>query len=191
MVLPFDLKRVVIGVVIGGALGFGYHKLIGCRTGACPLTATPLRAITYGVVVSLLFTLAGCKKSGSATAQAANPEPSTKESTMSNISSVIHLTSGAFEKVKAQDKPVIIDFWAPWCGPCRTQGPILDQVSIQMGDRAIVAKVNVDEEPALAAPFEVQAIPTLIILKGGKVVQRFTGVQQAEVLVKALEAAGA
>ena len=110
---------------------------------------------------------------------------------MSTASNVIHLTSGAFEKVKNQDKPVLIDFWAPWCGPCRTQGPILDQVSIQIGDRAIVSKVNVDEEPTLAAPFGVQAIPTLVILKGGQVVQRFTGVQQAETLVKALEAAGA
>ena len=110
---------------------------------------------------------------------------------MSTASNVIHLTSGAFEKVKGQDKPVLIDFWAPWCGPCRMQGPILDQVSIQIGDRALVTKVNVDEEPNLAKPFDVQAIPTLVILKGGKVVQRFTGVQQADALIRALEAAGA
>jgi len=188
MVLPFDLKRVALGVLVGGLLGFGYQKLVGCRTGACPLTATPLRAITYGVIVSLFFTLAGCKKADSPITP---HEPSKKEPTMSTVSNVIHLTSGAFEKVKGQDKPVIIDFWAPWCGPCRMQGPILDQVSSQIGDRAIVTKVNVDEEPGLAAPFGVQAIPTLVILKGGKVVQRFTGVQQADTLVKALEAAGA
>jgi thioredoxin 1 len=191
MVLPFDLKRVALGVVVGGVLGFGYQKLVGCRTGACPLTATPLRAITYGIVVSLFFTLAGCKKTDSASSPANPSEPSKKEPIMSNAANVIHLTAGAFEKVKGQDKPVLIDFWAPWCGPCRTQGPILDEVSGQIGDRAIVAKVNVDEEPGLAAPFGVQAIPTLVILKGGKVVQRFTGVQQADTLVKALEAAGA
>ncbi|HWQ10774.1 MAG TPA: thioredoxin domain-containing protein, partial [Holophaga sp.] len=84
------------------------------------------------------------------------------------MSNVIHLTSGAFEQVKGQDRPVLIDFWAPWCGPCRMQGPILDQVSDRIGDKAIVAKVNVDEESALSEPFGVQAIPTLVVLKGGK-----------------------
>ena len=92
------------------------------------------------------------------------------------MSNVIYLTAAAFDKIKGQDKPVIIDFWAPWCGPCRTQGPILEQVSDKVGDRAIVAKVNVDEEPGLSAPFGVQAIPTLVVLKAGKVVQRFVGV---------------
>ncbi|HNX32103.1 MAG TPA: thioredoxin [Holophaga sp.] len=105
------------------------------------------------------------------------------------MSNVIHLTAAAFDKVKGQDKPVIIDFWAPWCGPCRSQGPILEQVSEKIGDQAIVAKVNVDEEPELSAPFGVQAIPTLVVMKGGKVVQRFVGLQQADTLVKALEAA--
>jgi len=104
------------------------------------------------------------------------------------VSNVIHLTTAAFDQVKSQEKPVVIDFWAPWCGPCRTQGPILEQVSDRVGERAIIAKVNVDEEPTLAAPFGVQAIPTLVILKGGKVVQRYVGVQQADTLVQAVEA---
>ena len=107
------------------------------------------------------------------------------------MSNILHITTGAFPKVATQDAPVLIDFWAPWCGPCRAQGPILDQVSEAVGDRAIVAKVNVDEEPQLAATFGVQSIPTLVVLKGGHVAKRWVGVQQAPILVQALEAAGA
>jgi thioredoxin 1 len=151
-----------------------------------------LRAITYGAVIGLLFSLSACSKGGSPTAASQAPDQSnSKEAIMASATNVIHLTTGAFDQVKGQTKPVIIDFWAPWCGPCRTQGPILDQVSSQLGDRAIVAKVNVDEEPTLAGSFGVQAIPTLVVMKGGKVVQRFTGIQDANTLIRALEAAGA
>nr|WP_320132617.1 thioredoxin [uncultured Holophaga sp.] len=99
---------------------------------------------------------------------------------------VLNITTAAFDKVKALQQPVLIDFWAPWCGPCRTQGPILDQVAEQVGDRAVVGKVNVDEESALAQQFGVQAIPTLVVLKQGQIAQRFTGVQDAATLVAAL-----
>ena len=107
------------------------------------------------------------------------------------MSNVIHITTGAFEKISKQDSPVLIDFWAPWCGPCRMQGPILDQVSDTVGEKAIIAKVNVDEEPQLAATFGVQSIPTLVVLKGGQIAKRWVGVQQAPTLIQALEAAGA
>lgn len=107
------------------------------------------------------------------------------------MSQVIHLTSGAFSKVTEQPSPVLIDFWAPWCGPCRMQGPILDDVARTMGEKAIVAKVNVDEEPHLAAQFGVQSIPTLVILKGGSLQQRMVGLQPAQTLVQALLQAGA
>ena len=100
----------------------------------------------------------------------------------------ITLTVANFEEsVVKSPLPVLIDFWAPWCGPCQTQGPILEAVAARMGDRAVVTKVNVDEESSLAAQFGVQAIPTLVILKQGKVVQRFVGVQQAQELVAALD----
>jgi thioredoxin 1 len=103
------------------------------------------------------------------------------------VSEVIHLTTPAFGAVSQQPKPVLIDFWAPWCGPCRTQGPILDQVAAHVGDKAIVAKVNVDEEPDLAGQFGVQSIPTLVVLQAGQIVKRFVGVQQAGTLVQALD----
>jgi thioredoxin 1 len=103
------------------------------------------------------------------------------------MSQVIHLTTGAFEKIAGQTAPVLIDFWAPWCGPCRMQGPILDEVARSAGEKAIVAKVNVDEEPQLAAQFGVQSIPTLVILKGGRIQGRMVGVQQAHTLLNALQ----
>jgi len=83
----------------------------------------------------------------------------------------------------------LVDFWAPWCGPCKMQIPILDQVAEKIGDKATIAKVNVDDFPAPAAQFGVRGIPTLILFKDGEVVQQFVGVQQKDVLTGAIESA--
>ena len=83
---------------------------------------------------------------------------------------------------------VLVDFWAPWCGPCKMQGPILDKVAEKVGDKAVLAKVNVDESPALAAKFGVRSIPTLILFKNGQKVNDFIGVQQEAALVEVLTA---
>ena len=88
---------------------------------------------------------------------------------------VINITSANFEsEVLHSDKPVLLDFWATWCGPCRMLSPIVDEVAEERG--AIkVGKVNVDEQPELAGQFDVMSIPTLLVLENGKLVNRAVG----------------
>ena len=81
----------------------------------------------------------------------------------------------------------LVDFWAEWCGPCQMMLPILEELTTVMGDKATVAKVNVDEAPALAAQFRVMSIPTIIIFKDGQPVDQMVGVQQVDALKEALE----
>ncbi len=76
----------------------------------------------------------------------------------------------------------LVDFWAEWCGPCQMMLPILEELSTKMEGKAKISKVNVDENPALAAQFRVMSIPTLLVMKDGEVVEQLVGVQQADAL---------
>jgi thioredoxin 1 len=86
-------------------------------------------------------------------------------------------TSTFADTVLKSEKPVLVDFWAPWCGPCRMVGPVVEKLSRDLAATHVVAKINVDEEPDLAAQFGVQSIPTLLLFKGGKVVAKTVGFQ--------------
>ena len=81
------------------------------------------------------------------------------------------------EKVLKADKPVMVDFWASWCGPCKMVGPIIDEISEEYAGKVTVGKVNVDEEGSLASEYAVVSIPTIIIFKDGKQVEKLVGVR--------------
>lgn len=87
-----------------------------------------------------------------------------------------------FEKLIAESKPTLVDFFATWCGPCKMQSPILEQVKNSVGDKANIIKVDIDRNQELAAHYRVQSVPTLILFKGGEVVWRGVGLQQADFL---------
>ena len=83
---------------------------------------------------------------------------------------VIHLNSSNFDSTISSDKPVLVDFWAPWCGPCRMLGPTIDELADTVGDSALICKLNVDESPDIAQKYGVNQIPTIIFFKKSKMV---------------------
>ncbi|MDY3080091.1 MAG: thioredoxin [Oscillospiraceae bacterium] len=97
--------------------------------------------------------------------------------------SVINITNESFEnEVLRADKPVLLDFWASWCGPCRMVSPIVDEIAEERSD-IVVGKINVDEQPALASRFGIMSIPTLVVMKDGKVANHAVGARsKAQIL---------
>jgi thioredoxin 1 len=87
----------------------------------------------------------------------------------------IHLTEDAFKKAIQANQPVLVDFWAPWCGPCKALGPTIDKLSELYQGKAVVAKINIDDVPELAVQLEVSSIPTVKIFKNGAEIESFTG----------------
>jgi thioredoxin 1 len=104
--------------------------------------------------------------------------------------SVIHVSEGTFDaEVLKSDKPALVDFWAPWCGPCRAIAPVLDEIANEYKDKVKVAKVNVDENRTLAGNHGVMSIPTMILFKNGKVMDKLIGLVPKERLKELLDKA--
>jgi thioredoxin 1 len=93
----------------------------------------------------------------------------------------------SFQEVIHSDKPVLVDFFATWCGPCKMMSPILEQVKQSLGDAVTIIKVDVDKNPQAANAYRIQGVPTLMVFKNGKVLWRQSGVVQANMLINVLK----
>jgi thioredoxin 1 len=100
----------------------------------------------------------------------------------------IEITDANFNEIIASDKPVLVDFWAEWCGPCRMIGPVVEELAGEYEGKAVIGKVDVDRNPQISAQFGVRSIPTLLVFKDGKVVDKQVGAVPKNVLAQKLDA---
>jgi len=99
---------------------------------------------------------------------------------------VLHVQAGDWQGLETSSKPVFLDFWADWCGPCKMLGPTFERLAERFGDQVTFAKVNVDELPDIANKFAIRSIPTLILLQGGNVVEKMVGLRSEQEIAQVL-----
>jgi len=99
---------------------------------------------------------------------------------------IAHLTSDTFKTAIASPAPVLVDFWAPWCGPCKAIAPILEELATELDGQVTITKVNVDENDAISAEYGVRAIPTMLLFKGGQLVETLVGMMPKATLKEKL-----
>ena len=100
----------------------------------------------------------------------------------------ININEASFERAVIQSPiPVVVDFWAPWCGPCKMIAPLLDEIAKESGDRFRVAKVNIDDDPGLQQRFEIRGVPTLLFFSGGELRDQIVGAGAKKTIVEKLE----
>jgi len=104
------------------------------------------------------------------------------------MSKPIEITDDNFEEVINSEKPVLVDFWAEWCGPCKMIGPIVEELAGEYDGKAVVGQVDVDANPQVSAKFGIRSIPTLLVFKGGEIVDKQVGAVPKSILSQKLDA---
>ena len=150
-------KLIIIGALIGGIIGFLYYNFIGCKSGTCAITSKPINSTIYGAILGGLMV------------------------------SLFKQNKMKFNDIISSDKPVLVDFFAEWCGPCKSMSPILKEVKDAVGDKVTIIKLDVDKNPQTASQYRVQGVPTLILFKNGNILWQQSGVVSKNQLVKTLQ----
>lgn len=163
--------KLLIGILIGGALGALMGHFGKCSSGGCPLTANPLRGAIYGAVLGALFAFS------SGTRQQSLPEGGAPHIT----------TQEELTTVLSAGTPCLIDVYSERCAPCRQLGPVIDQLALDYEGRALVRKVNIGHSPRLTEGWQIQSIPTVLFFKNGEEVERMTGLRPQESYENALD----
>ena len=104
------------------------------------------------------------------------------------MAKTIEITDANFEEIIKSDKPILVDFWAEWCGPCKMIGPVVEEIAGEYDGKAVIGKVDVDSNPAVAAKFGIRSIPTLLYFKNGQIVDKQVGAVPKAVLAQKLDA---
>jgi thioredoxin 1 len=166
------IMMMLAGAGAGAALGYFGR----CSSGSCPLTANWRRGAIFGAVLGLVFQVAS--------------DPGGSAAGTQSGANVARISEAQFEaQVEKASLPVVVDFYADWCGPCKMLAPRMEELAGQFTNQVRFVKVNVDEAAALARRFEIQAIPTLVFFKDGQVADRLVGLPakaDLETRIKAL-----
>lgn len=162
------MLSLILPVLIGSGLGAALGYFGQCSSGTCPLTATWWRGALYGGAMGLMFYFISGRNSAAAAKETKN---------------VSLIKEAEFDAQVLQSKlPVVVDFYAPWCGPCRKLSPMLDEMAGPLADKIKFVKINLDEAPQLAQRYKIEAVPTLMFFQDGKVIDTVVGLPSEEQL---------
>jgi thioredoxin 1 len=181
--------QLIVGLLIGGSLGALMGYFGKCATGACPLTANPWRGGFIGAMIGGLFAFSAGSSRSPVPAPASHEGVANAATEGGRPSTPRHIASAEeFDSVVLKaDKPVLVDFYADWCGPCRMLAPTIEKLAKQYEGRVVVCKVNVDHLGQVAGRYGIQGIPAVLIFDKGKEVQRLVGLQSAGAYTKVLD----